>query len=86
MCSLEKLNAQTDAGSGFVLYYSQTSLYYFKYFYRLKAVQTTEELKDVHSHFLMYYSEDVKNMLEAMRKKQAEAAKQKKKEKLVWVA
>lgn len=47
---------------------------------RLKAVQTTEELKDVHSHFLMYYSEEVKNMLEAVRLKQ-HTAKSKNKEK-----
>lgn len=44
---------------------------------RLKAVQTTEELKDVHSHFLMYYADDVKIMLEATRIKEREAAKAK---------
>lgn len=32
---------------------------------RLKNVQTTEELKDVHMHFLLYYSQDVPAMLEA---------------------
>lgn len=32
---------------------------------RLKNVQTTEELKDVHMHFLLYYSHDVPAMLEA---------------------
>lgn len=32
---------------------------------RLKTVQTTEELKDVHMHFLLYYSQDVPAMLEA---------------------
>lgn len=40
-------------------------------------MQTTEELKDVHSHFLMYYADDVKIMLEAIRKKEREAAKAK---------
>ncbi|CAH1399960.1 unnamed protein product [Nezara viridula] len=44
---------------------------------RLKAVQTTEELKDVHSHFLMYYADEVKIMLEATRIKEREAAKAK---------
>ncbi|XP_073971663.1 transcription elongation factor Spt6 isoform X2 [Rhodnius prolixus] len=43
---------------------------------RLKNVQTTEELKDVHSHFLMYYAQDVKKMLEVVRAKEREAAKE----------
>lgn len=45
-------------------------------FSRLKNVQTTEELKDVHSHFLMYYAQDVKKMLEVVRAKEREAAKE----------
>lgn len=42
---------------------------------RLKNVQTTEELKDVHMHFLLYYSQDVPAMLEAHKKKEKEAAR-----------
>lgn len=42
----------------------------------MKNVQTTEELKDVHSHFLMYYAQDVKKMLEVVRAKEREAAKE----------
>nr|XP_018907506.1 PREDICTED: transcription elongation factor SPT6-like [Bemisia tabaci] len=44
---------------------------------RLKAVQTTEELKDVHSHFLLHYSNIIPLMLEKERQKKKEAAKQK---------
>ncbi|XP_018906474.2 transcription elongation factor SPT6 isoform X2 [Bemisia tabaci] len=44
---------------------------------RLKAVQTTEELKDVHSHFLLHYSNEIPLMLEKERQKKKEAAKQK---------
>lgn len=32
---------------------------------RLKNVKTMEELKDVHMHFLLYYSHDIPSMLEA---------------------
>lgn len=31
---------------------------------RLKNVKSTEELKDVHMHFLLYYSYDIPAMLE----------------------
>uniref|UniRef100_A0A146LTI5 Transcription elongation factor SPT6 n=1 Tax=Lygus hesperus TaxID=30085 RepID=A0A146LTI5_LYGHE len=48
---------------------------------RLRAVQTTEELKDVHQHFLMYYGHEVKEMLEMERKKAKEAAAAKTKQK-----
>ncbi|RZF40546.1 hypothetical protein LSTR_LSTR000425 [Laodelphax striatellus] len=42
---------------------------------RLKAVQTTEELKDVHSHFLLYYSHEVPAMQESVIKKERELAR-----------
>ncbi|XP_039292182.1 transcription elongation factor SPT6 isoform X2 [Nilaparvata lugens] len=42
---------------------------------RLKAVQTTEELKDVHSHFLLYYSHEVPAMQESVIKKEREIAR-----------
>uniref|UniRef100_A0A1B6CNX7 Transcription elongation factor spt6 n=1 Tax=Clastoptera arizonana TaxID=38151 RepID=A0A1B6CNX7_9HEMI len=41
---------------------------------RLKAVKTTEELKDVHSHFLQYYGHEVSAMQESVRKKERELA------------
>ncbi|XP_068086670.1 transcription elongation factor SPT6 [Anabrus simplex] len=41
---------------------------------RLRAVQTPEELRDVHSHFLLYYSHEVPAMREAWRLKQRELA------------
>ncbi|KAL1140288.1 hypothetical protein AAG570_000220 [Ranatra chinensis] len=50
---------------------------------RLKAVQTTEELKDVHSQFLLYYAQDVKAMQESVRAKEREAAKAKTKQRKV---
>jgi hypothetical protein len=37
-------------------------------------VQTTEELKDVHTHFLLYYSHEVPEMQKAWRAKEREAA------------
>ncbi|KAG8306071.1 Transcription elongation factor SPT6 [Homalodisca vitripennis] len=37
---------------------------------RLRAVQTTEELKDVHLHFLLYYGHEVPAMQEAVRAKE----------------
>jgi transcription elongation factor SPT6 len=42
--------------------------------FRLRAVQTTEELKDVHTHFLLYYSHEVPEMQKAWRVKKREAA------------
>lgn len=44
--------------------------------FRLKAVQTTEELKDVHTHFLLYYSHEVPEMQKAWRAKQREVARE----------
>lgn len=41
---------------------------------RLKSVQTTEELKDVHSHFLLYYSYEIPAMQAAWKAKKREAA------------
>lgn len=41
---------------------------------RLKGVQTTEELKDVHAHFLLYYGHEVSAMQQAVRAKEQEAA------------
>lgn len=46
------------------------------YLFRLKAVQTTEELKDVHSHFLLYYGHEVPAMQEAVRAKERAAEAQ----------
>ncbi|XP_054274705.1 transcription elongation factor SPT6-like isoform X1 [Macrosteles quadrilineatus] len=40
---------------------------------RLRAVQTTEELKDVHSHFLLHYGHEVPAMQEAVRAKERAA-------------
>ncbi|XP_071442779.1 transcription elongation factor SPT6 isoform X2 [Hetaerina americana] len=45
---------------------------------RLKSIQTVEELKDVYTHFLLYYSHDFPVMQEAWRLKQKEAAAEKK--------
>ncbi|XP_014252442.1 transcription elongation factor SPT6 [Cimex lectularius] len=47
---------------------------------RLKAVQTPEELKDVHAQFLMYYADDIKVMLEKKRAQEREAARAKAKQ------
>jgi transcription elongation factor SPT6 len=44
--------------------------------FRLRAVQTTEELKDVHTHFLLYYSHEVPEMQKAWRAKEREAARE----------
>jgi transcription elongation factor SPT6 len=44
--------------------------------FRLRAVQTTEELKDVHTHFLLYYSHEVPEMQKAWRVKEREAARE----------
>lgn len=49
--------------------------------FRLQAVQTTEELKDVHTHFLLYYSHEVPEMQKAWRAKQREAAREARKNK-----
>ncbi|KAJ4440072.1 hypothetical protein ANN_08204, partial [Periplaneta americana] len=48
---------------------------------RLRAVQTTEELKDVHTHFLLYYSHEVPEMQKAWRAKEREAAREARKNK-----
>lgn len=50
-------------------------------FERLRDVQTMEELKDVHLHFLLYYSHEIPKMQEEERKKNLELRKQKRKEK-----
>lgn len=50
-----------------------------KLLFRLKAVQTTEELKDIHSHFLLYYAHEVPAMQESVRLKERELAKAAKK-------
>uniref|UniRef100_T1GUP5 Transcription elongation factor SPT6 n=1 Tax=Megaselia scalaris TaxID=36166 RepID=T1GUP5_MEGSC len=39
---------------------------------RLKRVQTPEELKDVHMHFLLYYSSDIPQMQEEFKRKDKE--------------
>lgn len=42
-------------------------------FVRLDAVESIEQLKDVYSHFMLYYKNDISAMWEAKRKrKQAE--------------
>nr|CAD7453944.1 unnamed protein product [Timema tahoe] len=48
---------------------------------RLRMVQTSEELKDVHTHFLLYYAQDIPIMQEAWRAKQREAAREAKRNK-----
>lgn len=40
--------------------------------YRLKKVQTPEELKDVHMHFLLYYSSEIPQMQEEFKRKDKE--------------
>lgn len=40
------------------------------YFLRLKNVQTSEELRDVHTHFLLYYSHDLPEMQKVQRVKE----------------
>lgn len=37
---------------------------------RLKNVQTPEELRDVHTHFLLYYSTDLPEMQKVQRTKE----------------
>lgn len=49
--------------------------------FRLQVVQTTEELKDVHTHFLLYYSHEVPEMQKAWRAKQREVAREARKNK-----
>lgn len=39
-------------------------------------MQTSEELKDVHAHFLLYYSPDIPKMQEAWKAKEKEKAKE----------
>lgn len=46
----------------------------YAFLYRMKNVQTSEELRDVHTHFLLYYSNDLPEMQKVQR------AKEKKKE------
>ncbi|XP_015115657.1 transcription elongation factor SPT6 isoform X1 [Diachasma alloeum] len=43
---------------------------------RLKNVQTSEELNDVHQHFMLYYSHDIPAMQESARQKEKEAKRQ----------
>lgn len=43
---------------------------------RLKQVQTPEELKDVHTHFLLHYSHEIPAMQQAWRKKEKEKRRQ----------
>lgn len=43
---------------------------------RLNSVQTPEELKDVHTHFLLHYAHDVPAMQQAWRHKEKEKRKQ----------
>ncbi|XP_043269768.1 transcription elongation factor SPT6 isoform X2 [Venturia canescens] len=54
---------------------------------RLKGVQTSEELNDVHHHFMLYYSQDIPSMQEAVRQKEREARRearaQKRKQQLI---
>ncbi|XP_013115502.1 transcription elongation factor SPT6 [Stomoxys calcitrans] len=50
-------------------------------FERLRDVQTMEELKDVHLHFLLYYSHEIPKMQEEERKKEKELRKQQRREK-----
>lgn len=47
---------------------------------RLKNVQTSEELNDVHNHFILYYSQDLPAMHAAWRVKERERKKQERKE------
>lgn len=42
---------------------------------KLRAVQTNEELKDIQSHFMLYYANDVPAMQESARKKSRELKK-----------
>ncbi|XP_055909198.1 transcription elongation factor SPT6 [Eupeodes corollae] len=42
---------------------------------RLREVQTPEELKDVHMHFLLYYSHEIPKMQEEFRRKEKEERK-----------
>ncbi|KAK6637223.1 hypothetical protein RUM44_007637 [Polyplax serrata] len=48
---------------------------------RLKNVKTMDELKDVHMHFLLYYSQDIPTMVEANKKREKEAEKLEKRRK-----
>lgn len=43
---------------------------------RLKNVQTSEELNDVHNHFILYYSQDLPAMHAAWKIKERERKKQ----------
>lgn len=42
----------------------------FSLFLRLKNVQTPEELRDVHTHFILYYSNDLPEMQKLQRIKE----------------
>ncbi|XP_015605093.1 transcription elongation factor SPT6 isoform X2 [Cephus cinctus] len=43
---------------------------------RLKNVQTSDELNDVHHHFMLYYSHEIPAMQETVRKKEREARRE----------
>lgn len=43
---------------------------------RLRNVQTSEELNDVHNHFILYYSQDLPAMHAAWKIKEKERKKQ----------
>lgn len=47
---------------------------------RLKYVQTSEELNDVHNHFILYYSQDLAPMHAAWKIKEKERKKREKRE------
>lgn len=47
---------------------------------RLRYVQTPEELKDVHSHFLLHYSHEIANMNEAWRVKEKQRLREERRE------
>lgn len=46
---------------------------------RIKSVQTQEELKDVHMHFLLYYAHEIPGMQENWRKQENERKKEERK-------
>lgn len=62
---------------GLFLYIDTVSKLFFSLFFfflhcRLDAVQTIEQLKDVYSHFTLYYGKDIPDMHEANKKKHQE--------------
>ena len=46
-------------------------------FYRLDAVETMEQLKDVYSHFMLYYRNDIPAMWEAKNKNKSKVGEDK---------